>query len=85
LKFYKTQHRGGSGIKTAIVNSKTGTIVGSRIIGENQLEKDLIIISRKGQVIRIPLASVAKSGRATQGSKIMRLGSGDKISSIAVV
>ena len=85
LKFYKTQRRGGSGIKTAIVNSKTGTIVGSRIIGESQLEKDLIIISRKGQVIRIPLASVAKSGRATQGSKIMRLGSGDKISSIAVV
>jgi len=85
LKFYKTQHRGGSGIKTAIVNSKTGAIVGSRIISENQLEKDLIIISRKGQVIRIPLASVAKSGRATQGSRIMRLGSGDKISSIAVV
>ncbi len=85
LKFYKTQHRGGSGIKTAIVNSKTGTIVGSRIIGENQLEKDLIIISRKGQVIRIPLASVAKSGRATQGSKIMRMGDEDKISSIAVV
>lgn len=85
LKFYKTQHRGGSGIKTAIVNSKTGTIVGSRIISENQLEKDLIIISRKGQVIRIPLASVAKSGRATQGSRIMRLGDGDKISSIAVV
>ena len=85
LKFYKTQRRGGSGIKTAIVNSKTGTIVGSRIIGISQLEKDLIIISQKGQVIRIPLASVAKSGRATQGSKIMRLGDGDKISSIAVV
>ena len=85
LKFYKTQRRGGSGIKTAIVNSKTGTIVGSRIISESQLEKDLIIISQKGQVIRIPLASVAKSGRATQGSKIMRLGDGDKISSIAVV
>ena len=85
LKLYKTQRRGGSGIKTAIVNSKTGTIVGSRIISESQLEKDLIIISQKGQVIRIPLASVAKSGRATQGSKIMKLSSGDKISSIAVV
>ncbi|MEA1936951.1 MAG: DNA gyrase subunit A [Patescibacteria group bacterium] len=85
LEFYKTQHRGGSGIKTAIVNSKTGTIVGSRIVSTDQLEKDLIIISRKGQVIRIPLASVAKSGRATQGSRIMRLGSGDKISSIAIV
>ena len=85
LKFYKTQRRGGSGIKTAIVNSKTGTIIGSRIISESQLEKDLIIISQKGQVIRIPLASVAKSGRATQGTRIMRLSGGDKVSSIAVV
>jgi len=85
LKFYKTQHRGGSGIKTAIVNSKTGTIVGSRIISESQLEKDLIIVSQKGQVIRISLASVAKSGRATQGVRIMRLSDGDKVSSIAVV
>jgi len=85
LKFYKTQHRGGSGIKTAIVNSKTGTIVGSRIISESQLEKDLIIVSQKGQVIRISLASVAKSGRATQGVRIMRLSGGDKVSSIAVV
>lgn len=85
LKFYKTQRRGGSGIKTAIVNSKTGTIIGSRIISESQLEKDLIIISQKGQVIRIPLNSVSKSGRATQGVRIMRLKDGDKISSIAVV
>ena len=85
LKFYKTQKRGGSGLKTAIVNSKTGLIVGSRIVSADQMEKDLIIISQKGQIIRIPLASVAKSGRATQGVRIMRLRAGDKVSSIAMV
>lgn len=85
LKFYKIQRRSGSGIKTAVINSKTGTVVGSQVIGENRLGRDLMIVSRKGQVIRIPLSSVTKSGRATQGVRIMRLDSGDKISSVTVV
>ncbi|MCK5122863.1 MAG: DNA gyrase subunit A [Candidatus Pacebacteria bacterium] len=85
LKFYKIQNRGGSGIKTAITNSKTGTLVNSKIINETQFDNDLIIISQKGQVIRTPLAKIAKSGRATQGVRIMRLKSDDKISSVAVV
>ncbi len=85
LKFYKVQRRGGSGIKTAVVNSKTGIVVGSQIIKEEQSDKDLIIVSRKGQVIRIALSAVAKLGRATQGVRIMRLSSGDRIASIAVV
>jgi DNA gyrase subunit A len=85
LKFYKIQNRGGSGLKTAIVNSKTGILVNSKIIDETQLDKDLIIISCKGQVIRTPLAKIAKSGRATQGVRIMRLKDGDKISSAAIV
>jgi DNA gyrase subunit A len=85
LKFYKIQNRGGSGLKTAIVNSKTGILVNSKIIDETQLDKDLIIISCKGQVIRTPLAKITKSGRATQGVRIMRLKDEDKVSSAAVV
>ena len=85
LKFYKIQNRGGSGIKTAIANSKTGVLVNSKIIDETRLDKDLIIISCKGQVIRTPLAKIAKSGRATQGVRIMRLKNDDKISSVAIV
>ncbi|MCK5466177.1 DNA gyrase subunit A [Candidatus Parcubacteria bacterium] len=85
IKFYKIQNRGGSGIKTAITNSKTGTLVNSKIIDGTQFDNDLIIISQKGQVIRTPLARIAKSGRATQGVRIMRLKNGDKISSVAVV
>ena len=85
LKFYKIQHRGGSGIKTAIINAKTGPLVSSRVISEDQLSEDLLIISCKGQVIRTPFSNIAKSGRATQGVRVMRLSSGDKVSSIAVV
>ena len=85
LKFYKIQNRGGSGMKTAITNSKTGILVNSKIIDEEKLNSDLIIISQKGQVIRTPLVKIAKSGRATQGVRIMRLKDTDKISSVAVV
>ena len=83
LKFYKVQNRGGSGIKTAVLTPKTGKLVTAYVVEEEDTKKDLMIISRKGQVIRIPFGSVAKSGRATQGTKIMRLGAGDAIASAA--
>lgn len=85
LKFYKTQRRNGSGIKTAAINPRTGTIIGSQIIKEEQLAKDLMIVSKKGQVIRIALSSVAKLGRVTQGVRIMRLGADDNVSSVTVI
>ncbi|MCK5491104.1 MAG: DNA gyrase subunit A [Candidatus Pacebacteria bacterium] len=85
LGFYKTQHRGGSGTKAAIVNAKTGSLVSSRVINEKQLGKDLLIISQKGQVIRTPFSKISKSGRATQGVRIMKMKSEDKISSVAIV
>ncbi|MCK5413391.1 MAG: DNA gyrase subunit A [Candidatus Pacebacteria bacterium] len=85
LKFYKTQHRGGSGTKAAIVNVKTGNLVSSRVINETQLDKDLLIISQKGQVIRTPFSKISKSGRATQGVRIMKMKEEDKISSVTIV
>ncbi|MFA7169236.1 MAG: DNA gyrase subunit A [Candidatus Paceibacterota bacterium] len=81
LKYYKVQNRGGSGIKTAILTPKTGKLVSAYVVDEDDTKNDLLIISRKGQVIRIPFNSVAKSGRATQGVRIMRLGAGDGIAS----
>ncbi|MFA6097263.1 MAG: DNA gyrase subunit A [Candidatus Paceibacterota bacterium] len=85
LKYYKVQRRSGSGIKTAIINNKTGKLIGAKEIEESAVEKDLIIVSRKGQIIRIPISSIAKSGRATQGVRIMRLDPSDKIASITVI
>ncbi|MDP3769756.1 MAG: DNA gyrase subunit A [Candidatus Sungbacteria bacterium] len=80
LKQYKTQKRGGSGIKTAKVTSKTGPVISSHIIdGE---ETELVAISRKGQVIHIELTAIPALGRATQGVRIMRLDAGDAIASI---
>ncbi len=81
LKEYRLQKRGGIGIKTLKLVPKIGTIVASRVLSnENQ---DLIVISQQGQTIRIPVNSVSKLGRATQGVRIKKLNEKDKIVSIA--
>lgn len=72
LKNYKVQGRGGSGIKTAKITPKTGHIVAGFVVNNKSLEEDLIIISSRGQVIRLPLNSVNISGRDTQGVRLMR-------------
>jgi len=83
LKEYKLQGRGGSGIKTANITSKTGELVFSKVITDQ--EEDLIVISQKGQVIRAKISSIAKISRATQGVKIMRLEQGDKVASATCI
>ncbi|MBI4992450.1 MAG: DNA gyrase subunit A [Candidatus Harrisonbacteria bacterium] len=76
LSEYKVQGRGGSGIKTAKVTPKTGSVIASLIINE---EKEVLALSAKGQIIRTQLESIRSSGRATQGVRIMNVASGDKV------
>lgn len=83
---YRLQGRGGSGIKTANITAKTGKIVGARLINNNDLNRDMIVISEKGQVIRMPLKSVSKLGRSTQGVRVMSFKvKGDKVASITII
>ncbi|MCK9393740.1 MAG: DNA gyrase subunit A [Candidatus Paceibacterota bacterium] len=77
---YKRQGRGGSGVKTAKVTTKTGSIVKIEIIQE---QEDLIVISQKGQTIRTKISSIPKLGRDTQGVRIMKIKEGDKVASAA--
>ena len=83
LKFYKIQGRGGRGIMTAKVTPKTGKLVSAHITSEEN--KELIAVSKKGQVIRTSIASISVLGRATQGVRIMRVESGDGLASVVVV
>lgn len=85
LKFYKIQKRGGSGIKTANVTSKTGKLVGANIVNVDDIEGDMLVTSEKGQIIRIPLKSISVLGRATQGVRIMKPQAGDKVSASTVL
>ncbi len=71
LEQYKTQGRGGSGIKTAHVSDKTGKIVMGMVVNSKE-ERDLLAVSSKGQMIRMPIAQVPVLGRDTQGVRIMR-------------
>jgi DNA gyrase subunit A len=83
LAHYTRQNRGGVGIKTAQVTNKTGKVVKAIIIDPKM--SDVIMISRGGQVIRLPLKGISKLGRVTQGVILMRLTSEDKVTSLTLV
>lgn len=86
LSEYKVQGRGGSGIKTADVTPKTGEIIGAKIlIGEEANEEEIVVISKKGQVIRISTAEIPSLSRATQGVRIMKMREGDSIASMVAL
>jgi len=73
FSLYKLQGRGGSGIKTVKVTDKTGELINAFLLNaEAMADRDLLIISEKGQVIRLPFKSVSVLGRSTQGVRIMR-------------
>jgi DNA gyrase subunit A len=85
LKEYKVQKRGGTGIRTGKVTAKTGPIAGARLVHERD-NRDMLIVSKNGQVIRSKVTSVSILGRATQGVRIMRFKkAGDIIASFALV
>jgi DNA gyrase subunit A len=82
LKFYKVQKRGGHGIMTAKITPKTGNLVSAHVVSEEN--KEIIAVSRKGQIIRTAISQISVLGRATQGVRVMRLDTGDKLASVVV-
>ena len=82
LTEYRAQTRGGIGIKTMNVSKRNGPIVGMRIVDEDD---DLLIITTGGQIIRQLVRNIRSIGRSTQGVRLIRLGKGDQIASIARV
>jgi DNA gyrase subunit A len=80
---FTAHKRGGVGIRSAVVNKKTGALVSVKtLVG---YEQEVIIISREGQTIRLGLNNIPQLGRATQGVRIMRLNDGDSVVSLALV
>lgn len=75
--------RGGVGIRSAVVNNKTGQLIGVKSLkGEQQ---EVILISEQGQTIRLGIQNIPELGRATQGVRIMRMNEGDRVVSLALV
>ncbi len=84
VKNYRFQGRGGSGVKTASITKKTGKVIGARVLNP-EMDGDLILISKSGQMIRLPLKQIPTSGRATQGVYVMRLKDGDRVASLSLI
>jgi DNA gyrase subunit A len=77
--------RGGVGIRSAVVNTKTGELVGVKTLGDADNDQEVIIISKNGQTIRLAIKDIPALGRATQGVRIMRLNDTDEVVSLALV
>jgi len=76
---YRLQSRGGSGIKACKLTKRTGDLVRVKIL---KGDEELIIISQRGQVIRVSAKNISVLSRATQGVRIMKLSGDDKVISL---
>jgi len=83
IKQFTAHRRGGVGIKSAVVNKKTGKLIAVKSLTEQSNE--VIIISSQGQVIRLGTGDISAMGRSTQGVRVMRLNSGDTVAAAALV
>jgi DNA gyrase subunit A len=81
VKNFPRQGRGGVGVKAAKITEKTGKIVVSQLITPRV--EQVIITSKKAQVIKTPVGNVPRLGRDTQGVILMRFSKkGDKVAAV---
>ena len=79
---YRLTHRGSKGVKTLNITDKNGTIVAFKTVTN---DKDLMIITDQGIVIRISADKVSRMSRVTQGVRLMNLREGQKVATVSVV
>ncbi len=79
---YRLTNRGGKGVKTMEVTEKTGDVIAIKSVAENE---DLMITTKSGIVIRMPVTDIRVMGRATQGVRVIRLDGDDDIADVTVV
>jgi DNA gyrase subunit A len=76
---YRITNRGGKGVKTIQITEKTGSLIAIREVSDTD---DLMIMTREGITIRMPVEEIREAGRATQGVRLIRLRDSDSIASI---
>ncbi|MDD5135720.1 MAG: DNA gyrase subunit A [Candidatus Omnitrophica bacterium] len=82
FKEYRLQSRGGKGIINIKVTGKNGEAVGLKTVSDKD---EVMLMTEKGMVVRCPIKDIRSTGRSTQGVRLMRLDSGDKLSSVAKI
>ena len=80
---YRVTNRNGKGVKTINITEKTGKLVAIKAVKEDE---DVMIINKSGVTIRLAVEDIKKSGRNTQGVKLIDIQKrNDVISSVCVV
>ncbi len=80
---YREIKRGGKGVKALSVTNKNGNIIGFKSIDKSNV--DLLLMTKAGVVIRIKVEDISKSGRVTQGVRLIKLKENNIVSSISVL
>ncbi len=80
---YRLTSRGGKGVKTINITEKNGRLVSVRaVLKENQ---DLLVVTNKGMIIRLPISQISITGRATLGVKLINLKDDQLVASVAII
>ncbi|MGL5021188.1 MAG: DNA gyrase subunit A [Mycoplasmatales bacterium] len=86
MENYRIQNRGGKGVKNINVNTKNGNVVSAKKIKEKDfLNKDILIITKEGIVMKMEAEGIKVSGRATQGVTMMRMNKGDAVANVEIM
>jgi DNA gyrase subunit A len=79
---YRIIRRGGKGVISIKANKRNGKVVAVKIVNEPD---EIMIMTAKGVMIRLPVKGIARIGRNTQGVRIIKLGKGDRVVDVACV
>lgn len=77
---YRVTNRGGKGVRTLRVSKKLGLIAGGKVVHDDE---ELMVISRSGVMIRMPVSGISRQGRNAQGVRLMRVDEGDTVKAVA--
>jgi len=79
---YRKTHRGSKGVRTIITNERNGKVIYVKEVTDND---EIMVTSKDGMMVRVPVKDVRVQGRNTMGVRIMRLNEGDKVVSVAKI
>jgi DNA gyrase subunit A len=82
IEDYRVTNRSGKGVKTLNITEKTGKLIAIKGVTDND---DLMIITKSGITIRLPISDIRLAGRATQGVKVINLRNNDAIAAVTNV
>jgi len=82
MEEYRTIRRGGKGVINIQTTERNGKVVGIKTVKDDD---EVMVISKKGLIIRVSAKEISQIGRNTQGVRLMRLNEGDRVTVLARV